>query len=99
LSRVVVVDACFVLSHAAIRRRLGVHFERCDRFLTRLGASRLYNSPDAEIRKLLRVDLLLIDDFALQLLDALDTADIDESIVESHRSAATVTTSNREPIE
>jgi DNA replication protein DnaC len=51
------------------------------------------------MRKLLRVDLLLIDDFALQPLDALDTADIYELIVERHRSAATVTTSNREPIE
>ena len=28
------------------------------------------------MRKLLRVDLLIIDDFALQALDALDTSDI-----------------------
>ena len=51
------------------------------------------------MRKLLRVDLLIIDDFALQALDALDTADIYELIVERHRAAATVVTSNREPIE
>ena len=87
------------LGHAAIRRRYSVHFERGDRLLKRLRASRLDNSHDAEMRKLLRVDLLIIDDFALQALDALDTADVYELIVERHRAAATVVTSNREPIE
>jgi DNA replication protein DnaC len=87
------------LGHAAIRRRFSVHFERCDRMLKRLRASRLDNSHDIEMRRLLRVDLLIVDDFALQPLDALDTADIYELIVERHRAAATVTTSNREPIE
>jgi DNA replication protein DnaC len=87
------------LGHAAIRRRFSVHFERCDRMLKRLRASRLDNSHDTEMRRLLRVDLVIVDDFALQSLDALDTADIYELIVERHRAAATVTTSNREPIE
>ncbi len=87
------------LGHIAVRRRFSVHFERCDRLLKRLRASRLDNSHDIEMRKLLRVDLLLIDDFALQALDALDTADVYELIVERHRAAATVVTSNREPIE
>ena len=58
------------LGHAAVRRRFSVHFERCDRLLKRLRASRLDNSHDTEMRKLLRVDLLIIDDFALQALDA-----------------------------
>jgi DNA replication protein DnaC len=87
------------LGHAAVRRRYSVHFERCDLLLKRLRASRLDNSHDTEIRKLLRVDLLIIDDFALQALDALDTADVYEIIVERHRAAATIVTSNREPIE
>lgn len=87
------------LGHAAIRRRYTVHFERCDRLLKRLKASRLDNSHDAEIRKLLRVDVLILDDFALQALDSADTADIYELIVERHRHAPTITTSNREPIE
>lgn len=87
------------LGHAAVRRRFNVHFERCDRLLKRLRASRLDNSHDVEIRKLLRVDLLLIDDFALQPMDSVDTADIYELIVERHRAAATVVTSNREPVE
>ncbi len=87
------------LGHAGIRRRHSVHFERCDRLLKRLRASRLDNSHDAEMRKLLRVDLLIVDDFALQPLDAIDTADVYELIVERHRAASTVVTSNREPIE
>ncbi|MBS1837285.1 MAG: IS21-like element helper ATPase IstB [Actinobacteria bacterium] len=87
------------LGHAAIRRRISVHFERCDRLLKRLRASRLDNSHDVEIRKLLRVDLLIIDDFALQPMDSVDTADIYELIVERHRATSTVITSNREPVE
>jgi DNA replication protein DnaC len=87
------------LGHIAVRRRFSVHFERCDRLLKRLRASRLDNSHDVEMRKLLRVDLLIIDDFALQPLDPLDTADVYDLIVERHRAAATVATSNREPIE
>jgi DNA replication protein DnaC len=87
------------LGHAAIRRRFSVHFERCDRLLKRLRASRLDNSHDTEIRKLLRVDLLIVDDFALHNLDPLDTADIYELIVERHRATATVVTSNRTPVE
>ena len=87
------------LGHAAVRRRITVHFERADKLLKRLKASRLDNSHEVELRKLLRVDLLILDDFCLQPLDAIDTADIYEIIVERHRKAATVVTSNREPIE
>lgn len=87
------------LGHAAIRRRYSVHFERGDQLLKRLKASRLDNSHDVELRKLLRVDLLILDDLCLHPLDALDTADVYETIVERHRQAATIVTSNREPIE
>ncbi len=82
-----------------MRRRYSVVSWRTDVLLKRLRASRLDNSHDAEMRKLLRVDLLLLDDFALQAMDALDTSDIYELIVERHRVASTVVTSNREPIE
>jgi DNA replication protein DnaC len=87
------------LGHIACRRRVGVHFERADRLLKRLKAARLDASYDAEMRKLIGVELLLIDDFALQHLDAVETADIYEICVERHRSAATVLTSNRDPSE
>ena len=51
------------------------------------------------MRKLVRVDLLILDDFRLQAFDSTDTADIYELVVERHRAASTVVTSNREPIE
>ncbi|HLI56611.1 MAG TPA: ATP-binding protein, partial [Actinomycetota bacterium] len=57
------------LGHAASRRRYTVSFQRTDVLLKRLRASRLDNSHDAELRKLIRVDLLILDDFVLQPLD------------------------------
>ena len=87
------------LGHIACRRRISVHFERADKLHKRLKASRLDASYDAEMRKLIGVELLLIDDFALQPLDATETADIYELCVERHHQAATVLTSNRDPSE
>ncbi len=87
------------LGHIACRRRISVHFERADRLHKRLKAARLDASYDAEMRKLIGVELLLIDDFALQPLDATETADIYEICVERHHQAATVLTSNRDPSE
>ena len=87
------------LGHAAIRRRRSVHFERADLMFKRLRASRLDNSHDTLVRRLLRVDLLILDDFALAAMDPIDTAEIYELIVERHRRAATIVTSNREPAE
>jgi DNA replication protein DnaC len=87
------------LGHAAVRRRHSVHFERTDTMLKRLKASRLDNSHDATLRKLLRFDLLILDDFALSALDPIDTAEIYEIIVERHRCASTIVTSNRDPTE
>ncbi|HZN18078.1 MAG TPA: ATP-binding protein [Micromonosporaceae bacterium] len=54
---------------------------------------------DAEMRRLTHIQLLIIDDFCLQPLDATETADFYGLIVERHRKAATVLTSNREPNE
>lgn len=86
------------LGHIAVRRRHSVHFERADRLHKRLRAARLDNSHDAELRKLLRVDLLILDDFALGGLNQADTDDLYEIVVERHRSASTIVTSNREPV-
>lgn len=87
------------LGHIAIRRRLSVHASRADKLFTRLRAARLDNSLEAEMRKLARVDVLILDDFALRPLDATQTNDFYELIVERHRKASTIITSNREPAE
>ncbi len=87
------------LGHIAVRRRASVLMLRADAMFKRLKAARLDNSVEAEMRRLAQVQLLLIDDFALQPLDATETADFYELVVARHHKASTVTTSNREPAE
>lgn len=87
------------LGHIAVRRRIGVHMTRADRLFKRLKAARLDNTVETEMRRLAHVPLLIIDDFCLQTLDATETADFYELVVERHHKAATVATSNRDPNE
>ena len=87
------------LGHIAVRRRLSVHASRTDKLFTRLRAARLDNGLEAEMRKLARVDVLILDDFALRALDTTQTNDFYELVVERHRKASTIVTSNREPAE
>jgi DNA replication protein DnaC len=87
------------LGHIAVRRGRSVLMSRTDHLLKSLKASRLDGTYEAEMRRLIRVDLLILDDYALQPLDALDTTDMYEVIVERHRAASTIVTSNREPVE
>lgn len=87
------------LGHAAIRRRMSVGLYRADKLFTRLRAARLDNTLEAETRRLTNLDLLIIDDFALRSLDATQTNDFYEIVVERHRRASTIWVSNREPAE
>jgi DNA replication protein DnaC len=76
-----------------------VLFSRTDVLLKGLKASRLDGTYEAEMRRLIRVDLLILDDFLLRPLDATETADVYEVVVERHRRASTVVTYNRDPSE
>lgn len=87
------------LGHIACRRRHQVAFHRTDRLLKHLKAARLGGTYEAEMRKLIRVDLLILDDFCLHALDATETGDVYEIVVERHLRTSTVVTSNREPPE
>jgi DNA replication protein DnaC len=58
------------LGHIAVRRRRTVKFLRADQMFRTLKAARLDNSVEVEMRALARVDVLIIDDFALQAMDA-----------------------------
>jgi DNA replication protein DnaC len=87
------------LGHIAVRRRVSVHMSRADKLFKRLKAARLDNSVEAEMRRLTHIQVLILDDFCLQPLDATETADFYDLIVERHHKAATVLTSNREPNE
>jgi DNA replication protein DnaC len=87
------------LGHAAVRRKYSVHFERADKLFKRLRAARLDATYDEEMRRLHRVELLVLDDLALHPLGATETSDFYELVVERHRTASTITTSNRDPAE
>jgi DNA replication protein DnaC len=87
------------LGHIACRRGRKVHAERADRLFKRLRAARLDHTHDVEMRRLIAVDLLIIDDFALQALDPAETTDVYELVVERHLKSATLVTSNRDPTE
>jgi DNA replication protein DnaC len=58
------------LGHIAVRRRRTVHMASAAKLFKRLKAARLDNSVEAEMRRLAGVELLILDDFALQPLDA-----------------------------
>jgi DNA replication protein DnaC len=81
--------------HIAIRRHRTVTTASAAKLFKRLKAARLDNTLDAEIRRLAGVDLLIIDDLALQPLDAAQTAGFCEICVERPQRASTVVTSNR----
>jgi DNA replication protein DnaC len=85
------------LGHVACRRRHTTLMARTDQLLKRLRASRLDGTHDTELRRLIRLEMLILDDFCLQALDDTDTADVYELIVERHRRASTIVTTNREP--
>ena len=72
---------------------------RADKLFKRLTAARLDNTLDYEYRRLTTVELLIIDDFALQPLTPAQTTDFYEVITERHRKTSTVVTSNRDASE
>jgi DNA replication protein DnaC len=90
--------AC-TLGHIAIRRRRTVHMASAAKLFKRLKAARLDNTLEYEMRRLAGVELLILDDFALQPLDATETADFYQICVERHQRTSTVVTSNRTPEE
>lgn len=86
--------AC-ALGHAACRAGNEVRFLRADHLLQRLHQSRADHSTEKVLRALLAPDVLIIDDFGLRRLDAQQSSDLYEVILERHRRASTIVTSNR----
>src|SRR5690349_12797366 len=87
------------LGHIAVRRRHTVRFLRADQMLRTLKTARLDNSVEAEMRALARVEVLILDDFALQTMDPTETSDFYQLVVERHQKTSTIVTSNRDPSE
>jgi DNA replication protein DnaC len=87
------------IGHIACRRRHSVIAVSADGMLKSLRHARLDHTYEAEMRRLLSVDLLIIDDFGLDAMDANGSRDIYEIMVDRHRSGSVIVTSNRGPDE
>jgi DNA replication protein DnaC len=83
------------LGHAACRAKKRVLNLRCDSLLKLIHQSRADHSTERVIRTLLAPDLLIIDDFALKRLNAQQSSDFYEIIIERHKRSSTIVTSNR----
>ncbi len=87
------------LGHVACRRGYSVLAVRGDQMLKTLKHARLDNTHEAELCKLIGADLLIIDDFGLDAMDAIESRDAYEIFTERHRAGSMVITSNRGPDE
>ena len=53
----------------------------------------------SELRKFVAVDLLLLDDFAIDVLDPIESRDLYDVLLERYRTGSIIVTSNRGPDE
>lgn len=87
------------LGHIACRRGMSVLAVRADKLLKALKHSRLDNTYEAELRRVISVPLLILDDFGLDGMDATESRDAYEIFTERHRAGSMIVSSNRGPDE
>jgi DNA replication protein DnaC len=87
------------LGHIACRHGYHVRFTRADAMLRTLRQSRLDNSRDAEMIALTSVDLLIVDDFALEAMSKEESKDVYQLFLERTGHASMIVTSNRDTAE
>ncbi len=87
------------LGHIASARGKSVAYHSAVKLFAQLKVGRVDQSYTKQIRQLTTVDLLIIDDFALQPMDLMATVDFAELVVERHRKSSMILTSNRDPSE
>lgn len=90
--------AC-ALGNLACRAGFNVRFTRSDAMLRKLKQSRLDNSREALMTELTTVDLLIIDDFALEPMSRDESRDVYQLFVERNARFSTIVTSNRDTVE
>jgi DNA replication protein DnaC len=87
------------LGHICCRAGFHVRLLRADVLLRMLKQSRMDNSRDALMTQLGTVDVLVIDDFALEPMTREESRDIYQLFVERNARLSTVVTSNRDTAE
>jgi DNA replication protein DnaC len=87
------------LGHVACRGGFRARFLRSDALLRQLRQSRMDNSREAVMAELCGVDLLIIDDFALEPMSRDESRDVYQLFIERNARASTIVTSNRDTAE
>jgi DNA replication protein DnaC len=87
------------LGHLACRAGFQVRAHRADEMLRRLRQSRMDNSRDALMTALTTVDVLIVDDFALEPMTRDESRDVYQLFIERNARVATIVTSNRDTAE
>lgn len=85
------------LGHQACRLGYDVLFTKAVKLFRFLLASRADHSWEKRIKKYLSPDLLIIDDFALSALTAMQAEDFYEIVTERYLKSSIILTSNRPP--
>ena len=83
------------LGYAAVRAGHSVRFSRADTFFKSLAQSRVDHTLEKTFRSYLTPDLLILDDFGLQRLNAQQSTELYELIIARHRKSSFAITSNR----
>lgn len=87
------------LGHLACRGGFSVRHERADALLRKLRQSRMDNSREVLMTELCTIDLLIVDDFALEPMTRDESRDVYQLFVERNARSSTIVTSNRDTAE
>jgi DNA replication protein DnaC len=85
------------IGHEACRKGYDVLFVKSVKMLRSLHAARADHSWEKRIKKFLRPDLLIIDDFGLTALTPLQAEDFYEIVADRHLNSSMIINSNRPP--
>lgn len=85
------------LGHQACRKGYDVLFVKSLKMLRTLLAARADNSWERRIKRFIKPDLLIIDDFGLSTLNLTQAEDFYEIVTERHLKSSIIITSNRPP--
>jgi DNA replication protein DnaC len=85
------------LGHAACRRGFSVTFVKMHRMLAELAGGHADGTWGQRLRRLTRIDLLVLDDFGLREFTPQAGDDFFELVSERHKTGSMVLTSNRVP--
>jgi len=85
------------LGHQACRQGYSVLFTKTNRLLSDLGGGRADGTWEKRLRRYLKPDLLILDDFAMKELTKFQAEDFYELIDQRYRSGSMIATANRSP--